>query len=170
MADEQGLDRVSMRAVADRLGVTPMALYHHVRDKEDLLDALLERLLAELSIPDRGRPWPERLQEMSSSLRETAARHPDIFLMLFRRPASTPGAKRTREAVYDGLRDAGVPEELVPRVERLLSTFMIGFAASEAAGRFSMHNRRTLDADLDWAQRQIGALLGLAARERPGHR
>ncbi len=167
LAVEDGLDRVSMRAVAERLGVTPMALYHHVRNKEDLLDGLVERLLAELPIPERTQPWHQRLQEMSISLRETAARHPDVFLMLLRRPASTPGAKRTREAVYDALRDADVPEELVPRVERLLSTFMIGFAASETAGRFSIHKRAVLDADLQWARDRIAELLNIARRATP---
>jgi AcrR family transcriptional regulator len=158
---------VSMRAVAERLSVTPMALYHHVRNKEDLLDGIVERLLAELPIPERTQPWHQRLEEMSTSLRDTAARHPDVFLMLLRRPASTPGAKRTREAVYDALRDAGVPEELVPRVERLLSTFMIGFAASETAGRFSIHERTVLDADLEWARDRIAELANIAEHVTP---
>jgi AcrR family transcriptional regulator len=100
IAEGRGLDGVSMRTVAERLGVTPMALYHHVPNKEALLDALVERLLAELPIPDPTLPWEERVRALGSSLRATAARHPDVFLMLLRRPASTPGAKHTREAVY----------------------------------------------------------------------
>jgi AcrR family transcriptional regulator len=159
IAEQHGLQAVSMRSVAARLGVTPMALYHHVRDKEDLLDGLVERLLAELPIPDPGLPWDERLRAMAASLRETAARHPDAFLMLLRRPATTPGARRARDATYAALADAGVPDELIPRLERLLSTFMLGFAASEAAGRFVAHDRAVLDADLDWAQAQVLAAL-----------
>ncbi len=155
IAEDCGLESVSMRVVAARLGVTPMALYHHVRDKEDLLDGLVERLLAELPLPDPGLPWQERLRAMAFSLRATAARHPDVFGMLLRRPATTTGARRTRDAVYLALRDAGVPDALVPRLERLLSTFMIGFAASEAGGRFAAHDRAELDADLEWARGQI---------------
>jgi AcrR family transcriptional regulator len=165
IAEERGLDGVSMRAVAERLGVTPMALYHHVRNKEALLDDLVERLLTELPIPDPTPPWQQRLHALASSLRDTAARHPDVFLMLLRRPASTPAAKHTREAVYEVLRDAGIPGELVPRVERLLSTFIIGFAASESAGRFGKHKRSLLDADLSWALTQIEALINLAAAQ-----
>jgi hypothetical protein len=75
--------------------------------------------------------------------------------MLLRRPATTPGALRTRDAVYRALREAGVPEELVPRLERLLSTFMIGFAASEAGGRFAAHDHTVLDVDLEWARSQV---------------
>ena len=145
-----------MRAVAAEVGVTPMALYHHVRDKQDLLDGLVERLLTELPIPDPSQPWEQRLRAMASSLRATAARHPDTFLMLLRRPATTPGARQTREAVYAALRDAGAPEALIPRLERLLSTFMIGFAASEAGGRFAAHEPAELDADLEWLRSHIG--------------
>jgi AcrR family transcriptional regulator len=176
IAEEQGLAAVSMRAVARRVGVTPMALYHHVRDKEDLLDALVERLLTELLVPNPELPWQERLRVLGASLRETAGCHPDAFLMLLRRPATTPGARRARDAIYSALADAGVPRDEIPRVERLISTFMIGFAASEAAGRFAAHGRSVLDADLEWAQAQVLGLLpsagragGTAARKRaPG--
>jgi AcrR family transcriptional regulator len=159
LAEESGLEAVSMRAVASRLGVTPMALYHHVRDKDDLLDAVIERLLGELPLPDPSLPWQARLGALAASLRETANRHPDAFPMLLRRPATTPAALRAREAVYAALRDAGVPDNLVPRVERLLSSFMIGFAASEAGGRFAAHEGAVLDDDLEWAQSLIADAL-----------
>ncbi len=160
LAEERGLDGVTMRAVAKRLGVTPMALYRHVGAKQALLDALVERLLDELPIPDPELPWQERLRELALALRETARRHPDGFLMLFRRPATTPAALRRREAVYAALRDAGVPQDLVPRLERLISTFSLGFAASEANGRFSEHSRAVLDADLEWVEEQVRSLVG----------
>jgi AcrR family transcriptional regulator len=161
LAEAEGLDAVSMRAVARRLGVTPMALYNHVEDKQALLDGLVERLLEELPVPDPALPWQDRLSALGASLRDTARRHPDVFIMLLRRPATTPASKRSRELVYAALRDAGVPEEDVPRAERLLSTFMLGFAASEGAGRFAAHDRATLDSDLAWAQSLV---LGAAGR------
>jgi AcrR family transcriptional regulator len=155
LAEERGLDAVSMRSVAARLGVTPMALYHHVRDKEDLLDGLVERLLAELPRPDPALPGEERLYALASSMREAAARHPDTFLLLFRRPVVTPDALALRELVYDALRDAGAPEQLVPRLERLLSTFVIAFAASEGGGRFAAHSQEVRDADFEWLREEI---------------
>jgi AcrR family transcriptional regulator len=162
LAQERGLDAVTMREVARRLGVTPMALYHHVGDKRGLLDALVERLLAELPIPDPRLPWTERLQALAASLRATARRHPDAFLMLFQRPAATPGALARRDAVYAALRDAGVPESLVPRVERLLSTFVLGFAASEAGGRFGHRTKAQVDDDLAWLEQIATSLLRVA--------
>ena len=159
LADERGLAAVSMRAVAARLGVTAMSLYHHVRDKDDLLDGLVERLLAELSLPDPGLPGEERLHALASSMRQTAARHPDAFPLLLGRPVATPAALAVREVAYAALRDAGVPDELVPRAERLLSTFVIGFAASEVGGRFAAHDQAVRDADFEWAGEQIVARL-----------
>jgi AcrR family transcriptional regulator len=152
LAEARGLEAVTMREVARRLGVTPMALYRHVGDKQGLLDGLVERLLDELELPDPAMPWNERLRSLAASLRATARRHPDVFLELLRRPATTPAALRRRDAVYDALRDAGVPEELVPRVELLMNSFILGFAASEGAGRFSQTTTQQLDEDLEWAQ------------------
>jgi AcrR family transcriptional regulator len=159
LAEERGLEAVSMREVARRLGVTPMALYRHVGDKQALLDGLVERLLDELPEPDPALPPEKRLRALARALRETARRHPDAFLMLLRRPATTPASLRARERAYAALRDAGVPDELVPRVERLVSTFMLGFAASEAGGRFAQHAPEVLDEDLAWAEGLLRAAL-----------
>src|SRR3954471_1818236 len=84
LAEERGLDAVSMREVARRLEVTPMALYRHVGDKQGLLDGLVERLLDELELPDPALPWDERLRLLAARLRATARRHPDAFLELLR--------------------------------------------------------------------------------------
>ena len=167
LADERGLAAVSMRAVAARLGVTAMSLYHHVRDKNDLLDGLVERLLAELSLPDPSLTGEERLHALASSMRQTAARHPDAFPLLLGRPVATPAALAVRDLAYTALKDAGVPDELVPRAERLLSTFVIGFAASEVGGRFAAHDRAVRDADFEWAWQHIVARLERSSSLEP---
>jgi AcrR family transcriptional regulator len=158
LADEQGLAAVSMRAVATRLGVTPMALYRHVGDKAQLLDGLVEQLLLELPLPDAALPWRERLGAMSAATRAAARRHPDVFPLLLQRPAATPGALRVRESLYQALRDAGTPESEVPRVERLLSTMVLGFAVSEAAGRFTTTPEQ-LDEDFRWLEGLVTQVL-----------
>ena len=159
LAEAHGLDSVSMRGVARSLGVTPMALYHHVGDKRALLDAVVEELLSELPVPDPSLPWSQRLQMLADELRAVARRHPAAFLTLFQRPAVTEPALARRNAVYTALRDAGVPEDLVPRVERLLSTFVIGFAASEASGRWGHRSKAQADEDLHWLEQTVTSLL-----------
>ncbi|MEU6479883.1 TetR/AcrR family transcriptional regulator C-terminal domain-containing protein [Streptomyces sp. NPDC047017] len=139
IADEHGIEAVSMRALADRVGVTPMALYRHVKDKGALLDGMVGRLLTALLPPeaDEGRTWEERLADLAHASRRVAQRHPWAAHLLFSRPAVTPDAVRAVDVIYTALIEAGVPEPEVPRLERLVSTFVIGFAASEASGRFT---------------------------------
>jgi AcrR family transcriptional regulator len=165
LAHEEGLQAVSMRGVARRLGVTPMALYRHVGDKQGLLDGLVERLLDELPIPDPALDWRARMLQLMTALRTTARSYPEAFLLLLRRPAATPAALRRRDSVYAALRDAGIPEALVPRVERLLNSFVIGFAASEGAGRFAEVTTQELDEDLAWAFEHVLEPLAAELRE-----
>jgi len=168
LADEQGLSAVTMQAVADRLGVTPMALYRHVANKADLLDGLVESILEEVPLPDAADPWPGRLAGLAQGTRAAARRHPEIFPLLLQRAAVTPGARRTREAVYGALREAGLTEDDVVQLERLLATVILGFAASEAGGRFAAHSTAELDADFARIQEMLAWYI-LAAIETAKH-
>jgi AcrR family transcriptional regulator len=176
LADEQGLEAVTMHAVAKRLQVTPMALYRHVEDKNALLDGLVERLLTEYPLSAEGNGaggngadgngadgngadgngagdmgaaarWDERLFALADGIRATARRHPAVFPLLLTRPAVTPAARQVRDTVQSALREGGLPETEVARAERLISTAVLGFAASEAAGRFRHHDQAVVDAD-----------------------
>jgi AcrR family transcriptional regulator len=137
IADEQGLPAVSMRAVAARLGLTPMALYAYVGGKEGLLDGLVDRLLAELPAATATGAPADRLRAIGRAARALARRHPAAYALLLSRPAVTADAVRVVDAIYSALLELGVPPSLVPRVERMLSTFTLGYAASEVNGRFS---------------------------------
>ncbi len=159
LADEQGLAAVTMHAVARHLGVTPMALYRHVADKDALLDGLVELLLTEYARPTAEGAWDERLVALADTIRATARRHPAVFPLLLTRPAVTPAARTMRDAVYAALREGGVPDGEVARAERLISTAVLGFATSEAAGRFRQHDRAVIDGDfaelLRWLRRSL---------------
>jgi AcrR family transcriptional regulator len=164
LADEQGLAAVTMQAVAHRLGVTPMALYRHVKNKADLLDGVVESILLEVPLPDSGDSWPDRLSAVARGTRVAALRHPGVFPLLLQRPAVTTGARRARDVVYAALREAGLPEQDVVQLERLLSTAILGFAASEAGGRFAAHSPQQLDADFARLQDVLaGAIVGALA-------
>jgi len=147
IADEHGVDALTMQTVAERLGVTSMALYRHVENKKDLLDGVVESLLNEIPQPSNDQAWHEQLSSMGQAVRDAARRHPTVFPLLLQLPATTPGARRIRERVYEALRHAGLEDADLKRVERLISTIVLGFAVSEVSGRFRAHSRKTLDAD-----------------------
>jgi AcrR family transcriptional regulator len=137
LADEQGLAAVTMRAVAARVGLTPMALYPRIGGKDGLLDGLVERLLGELmTTVESHQDATERLLALARAVRDLARRHPAAFSLMMARPSRTPEALRQLDAYYATLLEIGVAPRHVPRVERLLSTFALGFATSEVAGRF----------------------------------
>lgn len=158
LAREKGLGAVSMRAVAGRLELTPMALYGYFRGKDDLLDAIVGRLLGLLPEPDPGAPPLERLSLLAGGVRVLAKEHPAVVTLLFTRPSVTEDAVVAVDRIYQALLDAGVPDAHVARLERLLTTFVLGFVISETQGRFSDGHR-----DL----RSRRALLG--PEELPAH-
>jgi AcrR family transcriptional regulator len=147
IADRSGLGAVTMQSVAHRLGVTPMALYRHVENKADLLDGLVELLLTEVGQVPSDLAWQERLRRIGRSVRKTAQRHPGVFPLLLQRPATTTGALAVRDAVYRALEEGGIAKGDVARTERVMSTAILGFAASEAGGRFASRSAREVNAD-----------------------
>ncbi len=137
IATESGVDAVSMRAVAGRIGVTAMALYPHVSSKDALLDGVVDRLISRVKLPAATAPWEQRLTDVAHAVRKVARAHPSVVSMLFTRPAVTPDAMRLVETIYQALLDAGVADAEISRLERMLSTVVLGFVVSEAEGRFS---------------------------------
>jgi AcrR family transcriptional regulator len=170
IADERGLAGLTMHAVAQRLGVTPMALYRHVDDKADLLDSVVEALLTELPLPRAELPWEQRLRGLGQAVRMLARRHPAIFPLLLQRPANTPVSRRVRDSVVAALEEAGLDPEAARRAERLVSTVILGFAASEAGGRFRGHSRKVLDDDFACLEQLIGHALQDVAASQPRSR
>src|SRR5215207_6104017 len=90
-ADRGGLEAVSLRRLAATFGVTPMALYHYVHDKDELLDRMAERVLDELELPRAEAPWQDGLRAMAESFLRVAAAHPAAPALLSR-PFEAPSA------------------------------------------------------------------------------
>ena len=142
LADDKGLEAVSMRALAERTGVTPMALYPHVGSKTALLDGMLGRVIGRMvadagSLPDAGDDWPERLRLLLRGARQLAHLHPWMAALVFSRPSATADSASGVDLFYSTLLAAGVPPAEVPRMERLLTTLALGYGASEVGGRFT---------------------------------
>lgn len=162
VAAERGLDGVSMRAVAQHLDLTPMALYGYFRSKDELLDAVLGRLLAEIPPPPADLGWREVVEHLANGLRAVAVRHPSALPLLFTRPAVSPAGVRIVDMVYQALLTAGVPKAEVPRLERMLSTFVIGHVSSETNGRFGTGSLDSLARRAQLPPEQLPGLQALA--------
>jgi AcrR family transcriptional regulator len=163
LADELGLPAVTLNAVAQRLGVTPMSLYGHIESKAALLDHLVEALLAEFPLPDLELPWYERLALIGRAARASAKRHPGVFPLLLTRSAATPGSHRVRQAVFSALLDAGLSVAEVNRAERLLTTMIVGFATGEVSGRFGQ-SEEDIEADYAYLEKMLTMFVTLAGQ------
>jgi hypothetical protein len=119
-----------------------MALYPHVGSKAALLDGMMGKMLSQLPGPDAGVSWQERLNGLAHAARDLTRQHPWLATLIFSQPSVDPRAVRVTDAIYQALADAGVPRADVPRLERLMGTFVMGFGASETLGRFSESEMR----------------------------
>ncbi len=132
LADEGGVDALSMRKLADQLGVVPMALYKHVADKDDLLDGMVDLVFAEVDVPT-GLGWRQAMQERAFALRAAMLRHP---WAVGRMESGTPGPENLRHhnAVLACLRaEGGFPFSLAVHAYNTLDSYIYGFALQERA-------------------------------------
>src|SRR5690349_8477694 len=98
IVDREGLAALSMRRVAEAVGVEAMSLYHHVANKAALLDGVYELVLAELPPWKRSSSWRASLRTRAIDLRATLRAHPNTLPLFATRPAATPAAIAHLEA------------------------------------------------------------------------
>ena len=132
VADEGGMGRVTMRRVAEALGVEAMSLYHHVANKEDLLDGMVDAVFDEMVPPPAGAPWREALAEHARSTRRAMARHPWALGLMDSRTAPGPATLGHHEAVLACLRGAGFSLEHTGLAYASLDAYVYGFVLQEA--------------------------------------
>jgi len=138
LVDERGLSAMSMRAVAERVGLTSMALYPYVGGKDALLDGLVDLLHDELGTAYGTDPadldWQHRLRALGRAVRTLARAHPGAYPLLLNRPAAAASASWLTAALRNTLYDAQVPAAEVPRLTRMICAFLIGYTTGEVTG------------------------------------
>jgi AcrR family transcriptional regulator len=155
LADDAGLEAFSMRALAQELGVVPMALYKHVANKDELLDGMVDIVFGEIELPPEELDWRSAMRSRALSTREAMKRHSwAIGMMESRRPG--PANLRNHNAVMGCLREAGFSFELAIHAYSLQDAYIYGFALQERDTGFE-----TPDSAGEAAQRRaasVGAL------------
>lgn len=145
-------ERLTVRNLAARLGVAPMSLYRHVRDKEDLLDEVTDRLLAAAWEPaaDRSdaRAW---LIEAYDRFRGLLVGQPAALHVFLSHPVTSPAALVRQRAILEVLEASGLDQHLSRRLYAKLHTYTLGFAALEASrARWLATNSASSDPDTAW--------------------
>ena len=108
LADAEGLDAVTIRRLGQEFGVTPMALYWHVKNKEELLDAMGDRLYAGLSVDaDSDADWDVALTQVTRALVAALRAHPACTDLAFRRVFACPEGLHAAEYLFAALRRGG---------------------------------------------------------------
>ncbi len=128
LADEHGIDAVSMRRVGQELGVEAMSLYNHVANKDDLLDGMVENVVREIDIV-AGEPgeWRHRMRNQALTARAVMVRHPWVIRVLETRTTMTAPLLAYFDAILGILLDAGFSMELTHHAVHALGSRVLGF-------------------------------------------
>ena len=128
----QGVQALSMRGLAARLGVVPGALYRHVHSKEQLYDLVLDAVLAEVDPQvDDSVAWAEQVTELAQRLRAVLERHPGLAGLLKARDPVSPHSLALAEAFLASLQGAGLPDRETALAFRLIYDYTAGFSLSD---------------------------------------
>jgi AcrR family transcriptional regulator len=143
LADAGGLDVLTIRKLATELGVTPMALYWHFRSKDDLLEALAERVWSEIDTDiDPGTSWLDQLRGLLESLLRVLRAHSAAPRLVLEHDKQNPAAMRATEVTLGLLREAGFSPELAAGIARYALWTGIMLVMSEPGAEFRSDEER----------------------------
>jgi AcrR family transcriptional regulator len=139
LLDTEGLDAVSMRKVAQRLGTGAASLYAHVRNKDELHELMLDLVIGEIEVPDPDPAnWRQQIKDLVNRQVEVFSAHPGIAQVVLRTPAPTgPNALTVTEAMLSILRAAGLPDREVAFAVDAIALFATA-AAMELSADFGL--------------------------------
>lgn len=128
ICERDGFEAISMRRLAEELGVSPMAMYRHVETKHSLLELIADRCIVDLDLAPDERDWRQRLTRMFCSLGDLMAEHPVLAHVLITQPVKGPVVYAFAEAVLGVLREHGFGDEDAVEMFGVLSSYTVGFA------------------------------------------
>ena len=136
LLDRDGVQKLSMRRLAERLGAHATSLYWHVATKDDLLDLALDAVFAELDLPgEHSAAWQDDIEAFMTGLRSVLLRHPWAPALAGSRPLMGPNALRASEFTYTALTTGGFEGVHLSSAAATLTHYVLGSASSEAVWR-----------------------------------
>lgn len=137
LADRGGIESLTMRRLGQRVGVEAMSLYNHVRNKEDMLDGMVDVVFSEIGLPSGEADWKAAMRRRAISARQALLRHPWAIGLMESRPQPGPATLRHHEAVLGSLRKAGFSVEAAGHAYSILDSYVYGFTLNEQSLAFN---------------------------------
>ncbi|MGW1351451.1 TetR/AcrR family transcriptional regulator [Streptomyces sp. NPDC002409] len=137
LVDRGGPERFGVRRLAQELEVDPMPIYHHIKGKGALLDAMSEAVLAGVAAAagdDASRCWEENARRTAHGYREMTYRHPQVFPLLVTRAQTSPAAVSALEEPVTAMREAGLPDRMIADASVVLFGFLNGHLPARTSG------------------------------------
>jgi AcrR family transcriptional regulator len=131
LADQGGVESLTMRKLAKQLGVEAMSLYNHVANKDDILDGIVEIVFSEIELPQGGADWKTAMRQRATSTRDALSRHRWAVGLMESRMTPGPANVRLHDAVLGCLRQAGFSVEMAVHAYSVQDSYIYGFALQE---------------------------------------
>jgi AcrR family transcriptional regulator len=131
LADADGIGSLSMRRLARELGIEAMSLYHHVANKEDILDWMIELVFGEIELPPADADWKIAMRVRADSARAAMTRHPWAISLMESRSSPGPATLRHHDAVLGCCRAAGFSVAMAAHAFSLIDSYIYGFVLQE---------------------------------------
>jgi AcrR family transcriptional regulator len=131
LADAEGLEALSMRNLAQELGVKAMSLYNHVANKDDLIDGIVDRVIGEIEVPDLKLDWKTAMRRRAVSAHEVLLCHPWATMPIVSRINIGPAMLRYMDATLGCLHKAGFSLQMADHILNLIDSHIYGFTLQE---------------------------------------
>jgi AcrR family transcriptional regulator len=148
LADRDGVGSLSMRKIAQELGVEAMSLYHHVASKDDILDGIVDLVLSDIEVPASGTDWKTAMRERAISAHAVLLAHPWAALLIMSRFNIGPGMTRYLDATLGRLRDGGFSIEGALDAWHTLDSHLYGFTLQELNLPFEVEETQQVSANV----------------------
>jgi AcrR family transcriptional regulator len=131
LADEIGIESLSMRRLGEELGVEAMSLYKHAANKDDILDGIVDLVASEIELPPIGGDWKEAMRRRATSAHEVLLRHPWATMLIVSRANIGPAMLRYVDATIGCLREAGFSYRMADHARNAIDNHIYGFTLQE---------------------------------------
>ena len=132
LADSIGIEPFTIRKLATHLDVKPMTIYHHVENKEAIIDGIVDLVFAEVALPPADLDWRAAIRARCGSLRDVLARHPWATPLMESRTSPGHATLRHHDAVLGCFRRGGLSLPIIAHAYAVIDSFVYGFALQEA--------------------------------------